>query len=66
MNRLIIIKGGGDLATGIAQRLHQSRFKVVITELPAPTVVRRTVAFAQAVMMDRLLLMLLLHMGVER
>ncbi len=49
MNKLIIIKGGGDLATGIAYRLHQSRFRVVITELPSPTVVRRTVAFAQAV-----------------
>jgi xanthine dehydrogenase accessory factor len=49
MNKIIIIKGGGDLATGIAHRLHQSRFKVVITELPKPTVVRRTVAFAQAV-----------------
>ncbi|HWR07266.1 selenium-dependent molybdenum cofactor biosynthesis protein YqeB [Sporomusa sp.] len=47
--KIIVIKGGGDLATGIAHRLHQSRFKVVITELPKPTVVRRTVAFAQAV-----------------
>lgn len=49
MNKLIVIKGGGDIATGIAHRLHQSRFKVVITESPEPTVVRRTVAFAQAV-----------------
>lgn len=49
MNKVIVIKGGGDIATGIAHRLYQSRFKVVITELPEPTVVRRTVAFAQAV-----------------
>lgn len=49
MHNLVIVKGGGDIATGIAHRLHQSKFSVVITELPKPTVVRRTVAFAQAV-----------------
>lgn len=49
MKNIVIIRGGGDLATGIAHRLHQSRFKVVILEIPQPTVVRRTVAFAQAV-----------------
>ncbi|XEQ94456.1 hypothetical protein SCACP_33550 [Sporomusa carbonis] len=49
MNKLVVIKGGGDIATGIAHRLYQSRIKVVITELPQPTVVRRTVAFARAV-----------------
>lgn len=48
-NRLIIIRGGGDIATGIAYRLFQAGFKVVITELSEPTVVRRKVAFAQAV-----------------
>ncbi|HWR41687.1 selenium-dependent molybdenum cofactor biosynthesis protein YqeB [Sporomusa sp.] len=49
MDKIIIIKGGGDLATGIAHRLQQCRFHVVITEILKPTVVRRTVAFAQAV-----------------
>ena len=49
MRDVVIIKGGGDLATGIAHRLHQSRIPVVITEIAAPTVVRRTVAFAAAV-----------------
>lgn len=47
--RLVLVKGGGDLATGIAHRLFRSGFAVVITELDAPTVIRRTVAFAQAV-----------------
>ncbi len=37
------------MATGIAHRLFRSRFKVVITEVDKPTVVRRTVAFAQAI-----------------
>ncbi|WP_371372356.1 selenium-dependent molybdenum cofactor biosynthesis protein YqeB [Sporomusa aerivorans] len=53
MSNIILIKGGGDLATGIAHRLHASHFKIVITELPRPTVVRRTVAFAQAVVEDQ-------------
>lgn len=49
MQRLIIIKGAGDLATGIAHRLFRSGFPVLMTELPKPTVIRRTVAFAEAV-----------------
>ncbi len=46
---MVIIKGGGDLASGVAHRLHRAGFQVVITELPQPTVIRRTVAFASAV-----------------
>jgi len=46
---LILIKGGGDLATGAAWRLHRCGFPVVITELPRPLAVRRAVSFAQAV-----------------
>lgn len=46
---LVVIKGAGDLATGVAYRLHRTGFAVVMTEIPQPTVVRRTVSFAQAV-----------------
>ena len=49
MNRLVIVKGGGDLATGIAHRLFRAGLDVVITEIGEPTVIRRTVAFANAV-----------------
>lgn len=49
MNPVIVVKGGGDLASGIVHRLWQCGFAVVITEIDNPTVVRRTVAFAQAV-----------------
>lgn len=49
MDKLVVVKGGGDIATGIAHRLFRSGFKVLITELAQPTVVRRTVAFAEAV-----------------
>lgn len=49
MNKLVVVKGGGDIATGIAHRLFRSGFAVVVTELAKPTVIRRTVSFAQAV-----------------
>ncbi len=44
----ILVKGAGDLGTGVAWRLHQSGFPVIVTELAHPLVVRRTVAFASA------------------
>ena len=46
---MIVIKGAGDLATGIAHRLKVCGFNVVMTEISMPTTVRRTVAFSQAV-----------------
>jgi xanthine dehydrogenase accessory factor len=46
----VLIKGGGDLASGVAHRLQQAGFHVLITELQQPLVVRRSVAFASAVM----------------
>ena len=46
---LALVKGAGDLATGVGLRLHRAGFGVVMTEIAAPTVVRRTVAFAEAV-----------------
>lgn len=46
---LVLIRGGGDLASGVAVRLHRSGFQIVISELAQPRVVRRTVSFAEAV-----------------
>jgi len=46
---LVLIRGGGDLASGVAVRLVRSGFQVVITELEWPRVVRRSVSFAEAV-----------------
>ena len=45
----VLIKGAGDLATGVAARLWRSGFPVVMTELARPLTIRRTVAFAEAV-----------------
>lgn len=44
-----LVKGGGDLGTGVALRLHRQGYRVVVTELAQPLVVRRTVAVASAV-----------------
>lgn len=46
---IVLIKGAGDLATGVAYRLKKCGFDIVMTEIPEPTTVRRTVAFSQAV-----------------
>ena len=45
----VLIKGAGDLATGVAARLWRSGFPVVMTELAEPLTIRRTVALAEAV-----------------
>ncbi len=46
---LVLVRGGGDLGSGTAHRLHQAGFRVGVSELPQPTVIRRAVAFASAV-----------------
>lgn len=45
----ILIRGAGDLASGVACTLHRAGFRVVMTETPQPTCVRRLVSFAAAV-----------------
>lgn len=49
VDRLCVIRGGGDLATGVAWRLTRAGVAVVVTELPNPLTVRRTVALSTAV-----------------
>jgi xanthine dehydrogenase accessory factor len=50
---LVLIRGGGDLATGVAHRLHASGFDVVVTETAQPLAVRRLVSLAEAVYAGR-------------
>lgn len=45
----VLIKGAGDLATGIGWRLKKAGYTVVMTETEIPTTVRRMVAFSRAV-----------------
>ena len=49
MNNVIILRGGGDLASGVALRLHRAGIRLLITELAQPLAVRRSVSFAEAV-----------------
>jgi len=46
---LVLLRGGGDLASGVALRLIRAGLRVVVTELPQPLAVRRSVAFAEAI-----------------
>ena len=45
----VCVKGGGDIASGVAWRLHQCGLRVFITEIPKPMAVRRKVSFCEAV-----------------
>ena len=49
----VLIRGAGDIATGIALRLYRCHIQVVMTDLPAPTAIRRTVCFSQAIVLGR-------------
>lgn len=49
MSLLVFIRGGGDLASGVALRLHRAGLQVMIAELPQPLVVRRSVSYAEAI-----------------
>jgi len=49
MKKLIIVRGGGDLATGSVYKLKKSGFPVLILEVANPSAIRRNVAFCEAV-----------------
>jgi xanthine dehydrogenase accessory factor len=51
---LIVVKGAGDLASGVIHRLTRAGLPVIATELAQPTVLRRTVAFAEAVALGKM------------
>lgn len=47
---MIVIKGAGDLASGVAVRLAHCGYPIVMTDLPHPTSIRRTVCFSEAIL----------------
>lgn len=49
MNKLVIVRGGGDIATGTIHRLHKCGFSVLVLETKAPSSIRRNVSFSEAV-----------------
>lgn len=46
---LVVVRGGGDLATGTIHKLHRCGFPVVVLESRKPSAIRRYVAFSEAV-----------------
>ncbi|MEG2934973.1 MAG: selenium-dependent molybdenum cofactor biosynthesis protein YqeB [Clostridium sp.] len=49
MNNRVIVRGGGDIASGTIQKLHRAGFKVLVLEIDKPTTIRRKAAFSEAV-----------------
>ncbi|MBQ3104552.1 MAG: EF2563 family selenium-dependent molybdenum hydroxylase system protein [Lachnospiraceae bacterium] len=49
MERLVIVRGGGDIATGTIYKLYRCGFRVLVLEVPAPSAIRRNVSFCEAV-----------------
>jgi len=45
----VLIRGAGEMASGVAHRLHRSHFKICMLEIPSPLAVRREVSFCEAV-----------------
>jgi xanthine dehydrogenase accessory factor len=49
INETVIVRGGGDIASGTIQKLFRSGFKVLILEAEKPTSIRRNICFSEAV-----------------
>jgi len=46
---VVLIRGAGEMASGVAHRLHQSHFKICMLEITHPIAVRREVSFCEAI-----------------
>jgi xanthine dehydrogenase accessory factor len=55
-DELVVVRGGGDLGSGVIWRLRRVGFPVLVLELERPLTVRRTVAFSAAVARDRIMI----------
>ncbi len=50
MDDIIVVRGAGDIATGIAHKLYKCGFRLLLTEIGKPLVVRRSASFANAIL----------------
>lgn len=48
-DHVVVVRGGGDIGSGVIWRLRRVGFPVIVTELERPLTIRRTVAFSTAV-----------------
>ncbi|MEZ8094043.1 selenium-dependent molybdenum cofactor biosynthesis protein YqeB [Photobacterium swingsii] len=46
-NKLVLLRGAGDISTGVAVRLFNAGYKVVMTDIAKPTMIRCGVSFGQ-------------------
>ena len=53
-DEIVLVRGGGDIATGVVWRLHHAGFQVLVAELPEPLTIRRTVAVSSAVVLGHI------------
>lgn len=49
IKKTVLVRGSGDLATGVITTLHRSGFLVVATDIAHPTSIRRTVSLSEAI-----------------
>lgn len=45
---MLVIKGAGDIASGVALRLYRAGYEFLMTDIERPTAIRRTVSFCEA------------------
>ncbi len=48
-DKVVLIRGGGEVASGVAHRLFRAHFKVCLTEVACPQAVSRGVTFSEAI-----------------
>lgn len=48
-NELVIVRGGGDIASGTIMKLYKCGYSVLVLEIPSPSSIRRNVSFSEAV-----------------
>lgn len=49
MKNLVVVRGAGDIASGVIQKLHRCGFPVVALEVEKPSFIRRKVCFGEAI-----------------
>lgn len=48
-DEVVIVRGGGDIASGSIQKLYRSGFRVLVLEIDKPSSIRRKVCFGEAI-----------------
>jgi len=46
---IVLVRGAGEMASGVAHRLHRAHFRVCLLDIAMPLAVRREVSFSEAV-----------------